>query len=81
MASKGVDVSLVMPGLVSTDFARNVIGTPSAIPPSWTPNATMKPQTPEEVADAVADLIANPRAEIYTNPASPEMARRYFEEL
>lgn len=81
VASKGVDVSLVMPGLVSTDFARNVIGTPNAIPPSWTPNAAMKPQTPEEVADAVAGLIANPRAEIYTNPASPEMARRYFEEL
>ena len=81
VASKGVDVSLVMPGLVSTDFARNVIGTPSAIPPSWTPNAAMKPQTPEEVAGAVAGLIANPRAEIYTNPASPEMARRYFEEL
>ena len=78
---KGVEVSLVMPGLVSTEFARNVIGTASAIPPQWTPNAAMKPQTPEEVADAVADLIAHPRAEIYTNPASPEMARRWFEEL
>jgi NADP-dependent 3-hydroxy acid dehydrogenase YdfG len=81
VASKGVDVSLVMPGLVSTDFARNVIGTPSAVPPAWTPNAAMKPQTPEEVADAVAELIAHPRAEIYTNPASPGMARGYFEEL
>lgn len=81
VASKGVDVSLVMPGLVSTDFARNVIGTPSAIPPSWTPGAAMKPQTAEDVADAVAELIAHPRAEVYTNPASPEMARAYFEDI
>ncbi len=81
VASKGVEVSLVMPGLVSTDFARNVIGTPSAIPPSWTPGTTMKPQTPEEVAEAVASVIANPRAEIYTNLASAGMARRYFEDL
>jgi len=41
----------------------------------------MKPQTAEEVADAVAEVIAHPRPEIYTNPASPEMARRYFEDL
>jgi short-subunit dehydrogenase len=81
VSGKGVEVSLVMPGLVSTEFARNVIGTPSAVPPQWTPNAAMKPQTPEEVADAVAELIAHPRAEVYTNPASPEMARRYFEQL
>jgi len=81
VASKGVDVSLVMPGLVATEFARNAIGTPSAAPPQWTPGATMTPQTAEEVAEAVAELIEHPRAEIYTNPASAEMARRYFEEL
>jgi NADP-dependent 3-hydroxy acid dehydrogenase YdfG len=81
VASKGVEVSLVMPGLVSTEFARNVIGTPSAVPPSWTPGTAMKPQTAEEVAEAVADVIAHPHAEVYTNPASPEMARLYFEGL
>ena len=81
VAAKGVDVSLVMPGLVSTEFARNAIGTPSAVPPQWTPGATMKPQTAEEVAEAVAELIEHPRAEVYTNPASAEMARKYFEEL
>jgi hypothetical protein len=41
----------------------------------------MKPQTADEGADAVAELIAHPRAEVYTNPASPEMARRWFEQL
>jgi len=81
VADKGVEVSIVMPGLVATEFARNVAGTPSAAPPQWTPNAAMTPQTAEEVADAVADLIANPRAEIYTNPASAEMARHWFEGL
>src|SRR5437868_10770146 len=81
VAGKGVEVSLVMPGLVSTDFARNVIGTPSTAPPQWTPNAAMKPQTADEVAEAVAELIEHPRAEIYTNPASADMARRWFEGL
>ncbi|HEY6139457.1 MAG TPA: SDR family oxidoreductase [Thermoanaerobaculia bacterium] len=81
VAGSGVEVSTVMPGLVSTDFARNVLGTASAAPPQWTPNAAMTPQTAGEVADAVAELIEHPRAEIYTNPASPEMARRWFEQL
>jgi NADP-dependent 3-hydroxy acid dehydrogenase YdfG len=81
VASKGVEVSIVMPGLVATDFARNVIGTPSATPPQWAPNAAMTPQTADEVADEVAELIEHPRAEIYTNPASAEMARRWFEGL
>ena len=81
VGGKGVEVTLVMPGLVSTEFARNVLGTPSAMPPQWTPNAAMKPQTAEEVADVVADVMAHPRAEVYTNPASPEMARRWFESL
>jgi len=43
--------------------------------------AAMTPQSAEEIADAVAELIEHPRAEIYTNPASPEIARRWFETL
>ena len=76
-----IQVSLVMPGLVATEFARNVIGTPSAAPPPWITGGGMKPQSAEEVADAIANVIEHPRAEVYTNPASPEMAKRYFEEL
>jgi short-subunit dehydrogenase len=76
-----IHVSLVMPGLVATEFARNVIGTPSAAPPPWITGGGMKPQSAEEVADAIANVIDHPRAEVYTNPASPEMAKRYFEEL
>ena len=81
-----VHVSLIMPGLVSTDFARNVIGSPGAAPP-WIANAAalpagaMKPQTAEEVAAIIAGVMEHPVAELYTNPASAELARRYFEDV
>jgi NADP-dependent 3-hydroxy acid dehydrogenase YdfG len=82
VTGSSVDVSLVMPGLVSTEFARNVLGTATPTAPPWTPGTPpMQPQTAEEVADAVAILIDHPRPELFTNPASPEMARRYFEAL
>jgi NADP-dependent 3-hydroxy acid dehydrogenase YdfG len=76
-----IHVSLIMPGLVSTEFARNVLGTPSSAAPPWAAGAAMKPQTAEEVADAIARVIEHPVAEVYTNPASAEMARKYFEDL
>jgi hypothetical protein len=41
----------------------------------------MKPQSAEEVAAAIASVIEHPVAEIYTNPASAPMARRYFEDV
>jgi NAD(P)-dependent dehydrogenase (short-subunit alcohol dehydrogenase family) len=84
----GIHVSLVMPGLVSTEFAHNAIGSSSGgAPPSWTsaggalPAGAMKPQTAEEVAEAIANLIEHPAAEIYTNPASSPLARRYYEDV
>ena len=73
-----IHVSLVMPGLVSTEFARNALGGGRAHAP---PAGAMRPQTPEEVADSIAALIADPVGEIYTNPASAEIARRYFEDV
>jgi len=74
----GIHVSLVMPAVVLTDFAKNAIGGPPSGPP---PASPMKPQTVEEVAAAIVRLIENPVAEIYTNPASPDLARRYFEDV
>jgi NADP-dependent 3-hydroxy acid dehydrogenase YdfG len=80
----GIHVSLVMPGMVSTEFAHNAIGSAAS---SWTsaggaPLAgAMKPQTAEEVAEAIANLIEHPAAEIYTNPASSPLARRYYEDV
>ncbi|MBV9493708.1 MAG: SDR family oxidoreductase [Acidobacteria bacterium] len=81
VANRGVEVSLVMPGLVATEFAQNALGDATPVAPPWTPGTAMQPQTAEEVADAVAQLIETPRAELFTNPASPEIARRWFESL
>ena len=74
----GIHVSLVMPGIVMTEFAKNALG---GTPPGPPPTGPMKPQTPEEVAAAIVKLIEEPVAEIYTNPASPEIARRYYEDI
>ena len=74
----GIHVSLVMPGVVTTDFATNALGAdPGYRPPANVANA----QTPEEVAAAIAELIEHPRAEIFTNPAQVEIARRYYEDV
>ncbi|HET7584493.1 MAG TPA: SDR family oxidoreductase [Gemmatimonadaceae bacterium] len=90
-----IHVSLVMPGVVLTDFARNVRGTPvppqivavaDASPASAARGAaprasSMRPQTAAEVADSIAQLIAHPAPELYTNPASAALAARYFADV
>jgi short-subunit dehydrogenase len=76
-AHPGVHVSLVMPSVVSTDFAKNALWSTTASPSA----SPMKPQTPEEVASIVAELIRHPRAEVFTNPAAPALAKRYFEDV
>ncbi len=73
--SPGIRVTLVMPGVVSTDFARNVVG--EARPPLAGP----PPQTAEEVAGIIAGVIRKPVAEIYTNPASSSLVRAYQEDI
>jgi NAD(P)-dependent dehydrogenase (short-subunit alcohol dehydrogenase family) len=75
-----IHVSLVMPGVVTTDFARNVVG--EARPPMAAPagpgGVRMLPQTAEEVAEVIARVIREPVAEVYTNPASPEAVRQFY---
>jgi NAD(P)-dependent dehydrogenase (short-subunit alcohol dehydrogenase family) len=75
----GVRVSLVMPGIVLTDFARNAVyGTP----PLPAGAASRVPsQTPQEVADILVELIKNPKPEIYTNPSSVETAKAYYADV
>jgi short-subunit dehydrogenase len=75
--SPDIHVTLVMPGMVATDFAKNAVGAP----PGATTYSGSHVQTVEQVADVVAGVIANPVAEVYTNPASAEMARRYFADV
>ena len=79
----GVHVTLVMPGMVTTDFARNAVGGLSTAPP-WAasaPAASMRPQTAEEVAEMIAGAIHTPVPELYTNAASAELARQYFADV
>ena len=72
-----VHVSLVMPGVVTTGFAQNARGSqgPLATPP---PGGVMQPQTPEQVAAMIADVIDRPVPELFTNPASPGLAAQYY---
>lgn len=76
----GIHVSLVMPGVVTTELARNALG--SSPGSSYRPPASAaQPQTAEEVAAVIARLIAHPQAEIFTNPAQIPIARRYYEDI
>ncbi|HZR25908.1 MAG TPA: SDR family oxidoreductase [Vicinamibacterales bacterium] len=70
----GVHVTLVMPGLVTTDFGKNAIhGSP--------PPPQMGAQTAEEVAAVIVNVIDEPVAEIYTNPMHPALALRYYQDV
>jgi len=79
-----------MPGMVTTEFARNALGGTPAV--SWaaaSPGAAAgagaaappRVQVPEEVADAIAALIAEPREELYTQAVQSEQVRRYYEDV
>ena len=74
---------MVMPGIVRTDFARNAKGAPPPGPavPGGPTSPLMQPQTAEEVAEAIAQLLHHPAPELYTNPASDELAQKYFADV
>ncbi len=72
-----VHVTLVVPGIVRTEFANNALGAPATGGAGF---ATAPPQTAEEVSRVIADTIKNPRAEVYTNPVHAEIAKRYLED-
>ena len=59
------------------DFSKNVLGTVTS--PATAMGASA--QTAEEVADCIAELIANPMPEIYTNPAHQGLARTYYQDV
>lgn len=75
-----IQVSLVMPGMVLTEFARNALGSVSQPHPGSRGGAAGA-QTAEEVAGVISSLIRHPQSEIFTNPASGEIARRYLEDI
>lgn len=73
----GIRITLVMPGTVATWFGRNALGSPADTPMYSGPHV----QTVADVAEVFARVIDHPVAEVYTNPASAGMARRYFEDV
>lgn len=72
-----IHVTLVMPGMVATEFGRNAIGSPPDTPIYSGPHV----QSVEAVADVIGNAIDHPVAEVYTNPASADMALRYFADV
>ena len=72
-----IHVSTVMPGVVLTEFPKNALGGTPPIKFS----GMMQPQTAEDVAVTIANVIEHPKAEVYTNPATPEVGRRYYEDV
>jgi short-subunit dehydrogenase len=57
-----IHVSVVMPGIVRTDFGTAVLGKPVPLPPN------VPSQSAEEVAAVIAQAIEKPEFEVYTNP-------------
>jgi NADP-dependent 3-hydroxy acid dehydrogenase YdfG len=67
-----IHVSTVSPGVVQTDFGLNCRH--GGMDSRALPNS----QTADEVAQVIADVIAHPRADVYTRPGARELIARYF---
>lgn len=76
-AYPGIHVSLVMPGIVDTEFARNAVGAT----PQTRLGTTTPAQSPEDVAAVIVALIHEPKAEVYTNPRLHQTVLRYYEDV
>ncbi len=71
-----INISVVMPGAVATDFAVNALYAPADAAPVSTAQST------EEVVTAIIDLIDHPRPEIYTNPEIQlEQVKQYYSDV
>jgi short-subunit dehydrogenase len=67
-----IQVSLVSPGVVATEFGLNALG--GGPDSRRIPNA----QDPWEVADVILDVIQTRKADVYTVPGARDMVIRYF---
>ena len=74
----GIHVSVVMPGVVTTAFAANAMFAP---PQTGAWASSIPTQSADQVAAVIAALIDKPVAEVYTNPAAAEIAKRYYEDV
>jgi short-subunit dehydrogenase len=71
----GLMVSVVMPGVVATDFGINALG--------GGPDSRALPgaQSVEDATKVIVDVIEHPRAEAYTNPATQAEVERYYHDV
>ena len=67
----GIDVTVVLPGVVATDFGRNALG--GGVDNRNIPGA----QPLEEAVKAIVDVIENPKSEAFTSPFIAEIVARY----
>lgn len=67
-----IHVSAVHPGVVRTAFGSNALhgGVDS--------RALASSQSAEEVAEAIADVLERPRADVYTRPGAKELVVAYY---
>ena len=72
-----IHVSLVMPGMVATEFAKNAV----YAPPDARVYSGAWVQSVEDVAETFAQLIEHPVAEVYTNARSARMVEEYFADV
>jgi NADP-dependent 3-hydroxy acid dehydrogenase YdfG len=75
-----IHVSLVMPGMVTTEFARNALGGTPAVTWASRPGGPQI-QSADDVAAAIESLIASPSEELYTQPGQPDTVVRYFQDV
>lgn len=67
-----IQVSLVSPGIVATEFGKNALG---GGPDSRAlPNA----QSPEAVAEVIAEVMLSRKADVYTFPGARESVIQYY---
>jgi NADP-dependent 3-hydroxy acid dehydrogenase YdfG len=67
-----IQVSLVLPGVVATEFGLHARH--GGVDSRAFPGA----QTPEDVAQVLADVIESRRADVYTRPDGQQMVARYY---
>ena len=78
-AYPGIKVSLVLPGIVDTDFHR-VANTPEPMK-AGTRVGPLTVLTAEEVGERIVELIDHPRPELYVPPELAEVARQYYSDV
>ena len=74
-----IHVSLVIPGMVKTDFGRNAIGGSPAV--TWATRTGAHVESADEVAVAIESLIVSPREELYTRPEQLDAVARYVRDV